>query len=62
MGDVSDDQNNSEYDAHEWKRPGSFSQLVLLARGEKRDKTQPDAYESYYNRAQDVEDGPALPL
>lgn len=62
MGDISDDQNNSEYDAHEGKRPGSFSQLVLLARGEKRDKTQPDADESYDNRAQDVEDSPTLPL
>lgn len=49
MGNVSDDQDNSEYDAHEGKRPRSLSQLVCLARREQRDKTQPDAHESYYD-------------
>lgn len=62
MGNVSDYQDNSEYDAHEGKRPGSLSQFVCLARREQCDKTQPDAHESYYDRAQDIEHSPALPL
>lgn len=39
MGNVSNDENNSEYDAHERERPGSLGQLVRLARGKQRDKT-----------------------